>query len=254
MFPVRGRLQRYRLKAQVTFVCAKCGQGKSSEAVGTLDWNWSSPVCEDCSKGILASKDAEPSPPLAPEPQAATRREQPEGKTVDKQHRTVSAKTQIQPAPGRAVSQPARKGWEGGPEALRKSVRQLAEILRARAQGVRLNRLEEQALEVLADDLVMPVALRCAELLVRGDVVVGRLTGEPVSDVSHALTREREAALHQFHQRYERLLLEAQRLGESSDRMSARAVDGEKASGSERALFRTSVEVHCGRRHGCRYG
>ena len=47
-YPQRGPLQQYRLAASTSFMCFRCGSGKTSKLVSTVQSDWNRLLCNGC--------------------------------------------------------------------------------------------------------------------------------------------------------------------------------------------------------------
>ena len=56
-YPQRGPLQQYRLAASTSFLCSRCGSGKTSKLVSTVQADWSRLLCNGCYGYLLSIWD-----------------------------------------------------------------------------------------------------------------------------------------------------------------------------------------------------
>lgn len=230
MLPVRGRLQQYELHSPVAFRCSQCRRDTSTRTVATLDWDWSTLVCEGCHGKLSAAKHGEPAGPIVLEP----------WKPSVPEPRKAPVMGKAVPAASARIPQQKREGWRGTPQALRRNLKQLAVILRERAAGSALNFDEQRALKALADDPVLPVALRYAEALVEGEAMAGN-RGRGVPSYGRTLTQQRIAAVRQWENRYYARLTHARRMTVVPERLSVlvlRTIVGEKYDRALSAVLR----------------
>ncbi|MFG3601068.1 hypothetical protein [Micromonospora chersina] len=231
MLPARGRLQQYRLQAPVAFRCTRCERDKTSRLICLVNGSWSSLLCNGC-HGHLLAKEAPSSASLAakhsssPDPVEAP--ESPTG----------VGEASPTPADGRGDGSPRARGEAdqtaqirgqgrgSSAEELRRNIARLAALLRARAEGDRLAREDQRALEALADENVMAVALRYAELLVEGDRLVAQVRGlrrveRESSRLAGILAEQRGDVLLRIDRGQERRLAAAHAAGTAPDYLDA---------------------------------
>jgi hypothetical protein len=53
-YPQRGPLQQYRLAASTSFLCSRCGTGKTSKLVSTVQADWDRLLCNGCYGYLLS--------------------------------------------------------------------------------------------------------------------------------------------------------------------------------------------------------
>lgn len=56
-YPRRGPLQQYRLAVSTSFLCSRCGTGKTSKLISTVDADWDRLLCNGCYGRLLSIWD-----------------------------------------------------------------------------------------------------------------------------------------------------------------------------------------------------
>jgi hypothetical protein len=167
VYKQRGEMQLHRLARRLDFTCQRCKGAKAAKLVAIVAGDWSKIICNGC-YGELASQ-APPADPsaLAPAPGAERARaiEVPDS-IADKRYRLGSE---------------ASEAKELADE-LRTDLRAFAVLLRRRAEGGALTQPQRIAVDTLALAPVGIGAVRCAEVLVDGELEIASVYGEPRKD------------------------------------------------------------------------
>ncbi|MBE1487493.1 hypothetical protein [Plantactinospora soyae] len=134
MLPVYGRWQQFRLRAPVRYVCAACGMEKTTQLVAVSGRDWSEPTCGECYRFAITAENPGHSdnPADNGEPERA----------------------------------PLGLPQSSAPQRLTRGLRELVDVLIARAAGRELTLEEDGLVAKYSSEVVYPAALRYAYALI----------------------------------------------------------------------------------------